>query len=943
MSRFIKWGSAIILAFAGIQLAYAAVTVTVNGTNYTIPQTNEKGWGTNVTSWIQGISGAALYPNSGTFTLGAELDFGASYGLKSLYYKSRTANPASSGQIRLANTDGVYWRNSGNSGNLSLLPGATDGILSYNSVDLVGTSLSQTLTNKTIDAASNTISNIANANVSGSAAIAYSKLNLSGSVVNADVSGSAAIARSKLASGSASHVVINDGSGAFSSEAQLASTRGGTGVSNSGTLTYGSNNISLTTSGATSLTLPTSGTVSTLAGSENLTNKTITQPTTDILNLDDQASTPSSPSSGFYKLYVKTDGNVYKLNSSGSESKIGAGASGLYEGGANVIQNNSWESDTSLWTASGGTYTRTTTAANIIPPGVGAASWDSNGASQTFTYSDVTVTSGDGLSGQNAVFSCAFKSASGTATHKIQIVDGSTTLAETSITSSTSQFVRTSINTIFPTSTTTLRARITSVASDEPTLYIDDCFLGRADNFNLLQVSQASLIGSAYFATTASCDWTRASSSIGAFGTTAACPGPTVELNPGPGTIQTTDADLPQITVNNAPPGVYKVTITGTAYQTNAADDICFAVTDGTTTSPNQCGKTGFATTGGKMLFTAIGIFNKTSAGNFTFALNGANNSATVTVLNSSNLNQTRFTIERFPSSTEQAYKADGLPSFAYANHANDCSWSSTSTSFADPSDDATCTFTASSTNAKNLTLSSVGSVSPKITWTPDRARDYEVCAMVALSNGTVGASTGFSLTDGSNNALPGGYTDYADTGGNIMSTKLACGKLTASSTSAVIVKARIAVNGGTGKFAAAGTGGLVSVSIPTIQWSVKALDTLYGVPLLVGSVTTDSSGGTLTKSNTITCSSSASAVVRGTGGISISNGSGTGKCNVTFSPAFSAVPQCTCSIMQGLGASYTQCDFNGGASASGITDLGRYFNGAYANGNLDLVCVGPR
>lgn len=45
----------------------------------------------------------------------------------------------------------------------------------------------------------------------------------------------------------------------------VASTNGGTGVSNTGTLTYGTSNITLTTSGATSLTLPTSGTVATTA------------------------------------------------------------------------------------------------------------------------------------------------------------------------------------------------------------------------------------------------------------------------------------------------------------------------------------------------------------------------------------------------------------------------------------------------------------------------------------------------------------------------------------------------------------------------------------------------------------------------------------------------------------------------------------------------------
>lgn len=71
---------------------------------------------------------------------------------------------------------------------------------------LCGIAASQALTNKTIDADSNTLSNI----------------------VNANIKSTAAIDRSKLAAGTADHVVINAPStGVFSSEAQLAAARGG--------------------------------------------------------------------------------------------------------------------------------------------------------------------------------------------------------------------------------------------------------------------------------------------------------------------------------------------------------------------------------------------------------------------------------------------------------------------------------------------------------------------------------------------------------------------------------------------------------------------------------------------------------------------------------------------------------------------------------------------
>jgi hypothetical protein len=66
------------------------------------------------------------------------------------------------------------------------------------SSSLLGQSDTGTLTNKTIDADSNTITNIKNADIKAAAAIAYSKLNLTGNILNADINASAAIAYSKL-------------------------------------------------------------------------------------------------------------------------------------------------------------------------------------------------------------------------------------------------------------------------------------------------------------------------------------------------------------------------------------------------------------------------------------------------------------------------------------------------------------------------------------------------------------------------------------------------------------------------------------------------------------------------------------------------------------------------------------------------------------------------
>jgi hypothetical protein len=96
---------------------------------------------------------------------------------------------------------------------------------------------------------------IDNSMIAVAAAIAYSKLNLTGNIVNADINASAAIARSKVAAGTADHVVINaPTTGVLSSEATLAKIRGGTAQDN------------------TNLTFPSVGTVATTSQALNVTS-----------------------------------------------------------------------------------------------------------------------------------------------------------------------------------------------------------------------------------------------------------------------------------------------------------------------------------------------------------------------------------------------------------------------------------------------------------------------------------------------------------------------------------------------------------------------------------------------------------------------------------------------------------------------------------------------
>lgn len=107
-----------------------SVNITFDGQPHIVAETGEVGWGGNTTSYLVAIAAGCLQKTGGNFTLSAETDFGASFGLKSLHYKSRTADVAATGILRLANnSDSVSWRNAANSADLALAVNASNQII----------------------------------------------------------------------------------------------------------------------------------------------------------------------------------------------------------------------------------------------------------------------------------------------------------------------------------------------------------------------------------------------------------------------------------------------------------------------------------------------------------------------------------------------------------------------------------------------------------------------------------------------------------------------------------------------------------------------------------------------------------------------------------------------------------------------------------------------
>lgn len=118
-----------------------SLLVPYNGQNYTIPTTGEVGWGANLDAYLVAISSGSLQKSGGSFTLSAEVDFGASFGLKALYYKTRGSVIASTGNFRLENAaTGVVWRNFANNADLALTVNASNQ-LTFNGVAIGGSGI----------------------------------------------------------------------------------------------------------------------------------------------------------------------------------------------------------------------------------------------------------------------------------------------------------------------------------------------------------------------------------------------------------------------------------------------------------------------------------------------------------------------------------------------------------------------------------------------------------------------------------------------------------------------------------------------------------------------------------------------------------------------------------------------------------------------------------
>jgi len=131
--------------------------------------------------------------------------------------------------------------------------------------------------------------------------------------------------------------------GAITLNGILIGANGGTGVANTGkTITlggsltlFGAHDLTLTQTGATNVTLPTTGTLATLAGSETLTNKTISGSNNTLSNIANASLTNSSITINGSS--VSLGGSVTVTATASNALTIGTGLSGTSYNGSTPV------------------------------------------------------------------------------------------------------------------------------------------------------------------------------------------------------------------------------------------------------------------------------------------------------------------------------------------------------------------------------------------------------------------------------------------------------------------------------------------------------------------------------------------------------------------------------------------------------------------------------
>jgi hypothetical protein len=461
---------------------------------------------------------------------------------------------------------------------------------------------------------------------------------------------------------------------------------------------------------------------------------------------------------------LKWDASSSKMqfsnDSGGSLKDIGSGAGGA--AGVNLLENADFESGNPpvSWTESAGTF-----IAETSNPGFGnqSGSWDSAAASNTLDSDAKAVELG--LENRSCNATIQYKYASGSnGDYKFQVIGTTAGLIAEKELNVTTDWRKEALQFTCP-SSDSLKIRITSTVNGGIVL-LDNATLGRTD---FVDISQSELVAHAYYAPTASCDWSRDSASFGDFGTAAACPAITVATSSQD--VNTSDNDLPDIVFDELKPGKYHITAEFSgSFQSAVVNSISFRITDGASTGP-ECGRSFTSGTNGNNIQNFKCSFSTTIVASSakTFKMQGAENATgSMFIINSSTGNTLAWTVTKAPIQSAEAITLEtigwhldvniggGNANLSTGNVATYTEITDTSWDLVINTGSASAEIPCSTTNPSTGLTCSAGDESLGVVTEIPYAGTYKICAsfeMQVATSGTGIVTNTFQFIETPNNA----------------------------------------------------------------------------------------------------------------------------------------------------------------------------------------------
>jgi hypothetical protein len=603
-----------------------------------------------------------------------------------------------------------------------------------------------------------------------------------------------------------------------------------------------------------------------------------------------------------------------------------------------ALSNGGFENGTSFWTSSGGTLTTTSTPANVYA-GNTAGSWDSNAAAQTLTSQSITV---GGLAGTNGEATCWVQVPAGTATTTMGLWDGTNLINARTISnpSGTTTYFPTTINFVYGAAASTLAIRFTSVNANEPNINIDGCYISKATNFTNTFNTQPQLVGT--------CKMTGSSTFWQAAGST-----PNTVFPPATGTSYAVTGqalapatNIPACKFASLSAGDYRVEYEGSLQVNGTTNTISFyQFSDGTNLAREiSTISAGQNATGGAGQLSQTFSY-ATSQSNITFQVTGWTNDGNGAKIFGTNTQPGVIKVWYFPNQPQSAIRPDLVSQAWYGTHNVTANWSTTSNTLVDVSN-ATGVSLVELVNRNFGTVTTAAGNLPGITFTPTRVGLYKVCSYGIVYNGSSGAITSLSLTDGTTQIA---YFAIRDPAGSDSSLLSLCGLYSITNTATKTIKLQMAATSGTSSLGAFNNG-----QGRNITWIIYQVDQSFPAPLITGNTINNSPGterierisfgGAGTRTAPTACSSTPCTIYDQSGSWVTSvtrNGTGDYTLNVV-SGMFSALPTCS-GIGVGTNGTYylVPTVVSGWTTTSLRFAMG--FNGTAADAGSQIICMGPK